>query len=119
MGRSGKTVECVIGYNGWSQKKFKGWCEDFLRFVEYAADELSGGLPFPLGYTPFVPTKVFPPFARSGQRILADVSHLIARAVYSKSVFVAMPVVVGYLTANSCLKTCFLNAVFRWIDSRF
>ena len=109
----------MISYYGRGETKFKGRYEDFLRFVEYVADELSGGLPLPFGYTPLVPTKVFPPFARSGQRILADVSHLIARAAYSKRVFVAMPVVVGYLTSKSCLRTCFSNAVFRWIDSRF
>lgn len=33
MGRSGKTIECVIGYNGWWEKKFKGWFEDFFSWA--------------------------------------------------------------------------------------
>lgn len=33
MGRSGKTVECVIGYNGRSEKEFKGWFEDFFSWL--------------------------------------------------------------------------------------
>jgi hypothetical protein len=30
MGRSEETVKGVKGYNGWSEKKFKGWGEDFF-----------------------------------------------------------------------------------------
>ena len=67
--------------------------------MDDASDELSGGLPFPLGGAPLIPrSKVFPPFGRSGQRILADVSHLIASPAYLILVFVAMGVLVGYLT---------------------
>ena len=66
--------------------------------MEYAADEFSGGPPFSLGHTPFSPTKVFPPFAGTGQRILADVSHLIAQPAYTNQVFVATAVLVRYLT---------------------
>ena len=64
------------------------------------SDELSGGLTFPLGDAPLIPrSKVFPPFGRSGQRILADVSHLIAEPAYPNRVFVARLVLVGYLTS--------------------
>jgi len=68
--------------------------------VDDATDELSGGPSFPLGDAPLIPgSKVFPPFGRSGQRILADVSHLIAEPAYPILVFIAMAVLVGYLTA--------------------
>ena len=68
--------------------------------MKKVSDELSGGLSFPLGDAPLIPvSKVFPPFGRSGQRILADVSHLIATPAYPIRVFVAMAVLVGYLTS--------------------
>jgi hypothetical protein len=81
------------------KRNSRGGSKFFLRFVEKASDEFLGGSPFPLGDTPLKPgPKVFPPFARSGQRILADVSHLIAEPAYPNLVFVAMLVLVGYLT---------------------
>ena len=98
MGSGRETFEDVISYYGWGETKFKGTFEDFLKFVEYVADEFSGGPPFSLGHTPLNSTKVFPPFAGSGQRILADVSHLIAQPAYTNRVFVATAVLVGYLT---------------------
>ena len=67
--------------------------------MDDASNELSGGLPLPLGDAPLIPrSKVFPPFGRSGQRILADVSHLIAPPAYPSLVFVATGVLIGYLT---------------------
>jgi len=43
MGRSGKTVECVIGYNGWWEKEFKGWFE-FFPWVECSRFVMTGTL---------------------------------------------------------------------------
>jgi hypothetical protein len=89
----------------------------FLGFVGVGegADERSGGPPLALGDASLFPSQVFPPFGGSGQRILADVGHLIARPAYPRMVFVAMPDRVGHLTAQSCLRTSSPSAASRWI----
>ena len=47
-----------------------------MGFVQNVSDESVTGPAFALGDAPLVPRpKVFPPFGRSSQRILADMSH--------------------------------------------
>ncbi len=81
------------------QERIQGVNERFFDFLNAVSNLLSGGPAFALGDAPLIPrSKVFPPFGRSGQRIPANVSHLIARPSYTEPVFFATVVLVGYLT---------------------
>jgi hypothetical protein len=104
---------CLVTTVG-EKGKSRGGSNFFSGFVLEIDDELSGGLALALGDAPLEPRpKVFPPLRGSGQRILADVSHLIAPPSYPVSVFIAMQDSTASLTAQSCLNPSSPNAACR------